>query len=154
SANTVPVPMMNITNGGSHSDADSVYQEFMIMRVAAANFTDAMHIGTDIFSHIKKALNVRNLSTADGSDGGFEANGAGGSENAVDSIKLAVENAGYVFGKDIMIALDCAASEFYVNGNYDYTKFEGATGKIRTSEEQANYLAELCQKYPIISIED
>ena len=92
--------------------------------------------------------------TAVGDEGGFAPNLAGGTEDALDSIKIAVEKAGYEFGKDIMIALDCAASEFYVNGNYDYTKFEGETGKIRTSEEQANYLAELCEKYPIISIED
>lgn len=153
-AKVLPVPMMNIINGGSHSDAPIAFQEFMIMPVSAANFTEAMQMGTEIFHHLKKVLHDRNLSTAVGDEGGFAPNLAGGTEDALDSIKLAVENAGYVFGKDIMIALDCAASEFYVNGNYDYTKFEGATGKIRTSEEQANYLAELCQKYPIISIED
>src|SRR5690554_4024780 len=154
SANTLPVPMMNIINGGSHSDAPIAFQEFMIMPVSANNFTEAMQMGTEIFHHLKKVLHDRNLSTAVGDEGGFAPNLAGGTEDALDSIKLAVENAGYVFGKDIMIALDCAASEFYVDGNYDYTKFEGATGKVRTSEEQANYLAELCQKYPIISIED
>jgi len=154
SANTLPVPMMNIINGGSHSDAPIAFQEFMIMPVSAKNFTEAMQMGTEIFHNLKKVLHDRNLSTAVGDEGGFAPNLPGGTEDALDSIKLAVENAGYVFGKDIMIALDCAASEFYVNGAYDYTKFEGETGKIRTSEEQANYLAELASKYPIISIED
>ena len=154
SANTLPVPMMNIINGGSHSDAPIAFQEFMIMPVKARNFTHAMQMGTEIFHNLKKVLHDRNLSTAVGDEGGFAPNLAGGTEDALDSIKLAVENAGYTFGDDIMIALDCAASEFYVDGKYDYTKFEGETGKIRTSEEQAAYLAELTQKYPIISIED
>ena len=154
SANTLPVPMMNIINGGSHSDAPIAFQEFMIMPVKAKNFTEAMQMGTEIFHHLKKVLHDRNLSTAVGDEGGFAPNLAGGTEDALDSIQLAVEHAGYEFGKDIMIALDCAASEFYVNGTYDYTKFEGEAGKIRTSEEQANYLAELCEKYPIVSIED
>ena len=154
SANTLPVPMMNIINGGSHSDAPIAFQEFMIMPVSAKNFTEAMQMGTEIFHNLKKVLHDRNLSTAVGDEGGFAPNLAGGTEDALDSIKLAVENAGYVFGKDIMIALDCAASEFYVNGKYDYTKFEGDKGVIRTSEEQADYLADLASKYPIISIED
>lgn len=154
SANTLPVPMMNIINGGSHSDAPIAFQEFMIMPVLAKTFSEAMQIGTEVFHHLKKVLHNRNLSTAVGDEGGFAPNLAGGTEDALDSIKQAVQNAGYEFGKDIMIALDCAASEFYVNGNYDYTKFEGTQGKVRTSEQQAEYLAELCQKYPIISIED
>ena len=154
SANTLPVPMMNIINGGSHSDAPIAFQEFMIMPVKAKNFTHAMQMGTEIFHNLKKVLHDRNLSTAVGDEGGFAPNLAGGTEDALDSIKLAVTNAGYTFGDDVMIALDCAASEFYVNGNYDYTKFEGATGKIRTSKEQAEYLAELAANYPIISIED
>ncbi|RRJ90856.1 phosphopyruvate hydratase [Paenimyroides tangerinum] len=154
SANTLPVPMMNIINGGSHSDAPIAFQEFMIMPVSAKNFTEAMQMGTEIFHNLKKVLHDRNLSTAVGDEGGFAPNLAGGTEDALDSIKLAVENAGYVFGKDIMIALDCAASEFYVNGKYDYTKFEGDKGVVRTSEEQADYLADLASKYPIISIED
>ena len=154
SANTLPVPMMNIINGGSHSDAPIAFQEFMIFPVKATDFTHAMQMGTEIFHHLKKVLHDRGLSTAVGDEGGFAPNLAGGTEDALDSIKKAVENAGYVFGDDIMIALDCAASEFYVNGKYDYTKFEGETGKIRTSEEQADYLAELAAKYPIISIED
>ena len=154
SANTLPVPMMNIINGGSHSDAPIAFQEFMIMPVKAKDFTHAMQMGTEIFHNLKKVLHDRNLSTAVGDEGGFAPNLAGGTEDALDSIKLAVTNAGYTFGDDVMIALDCAASEFYVNGKYDYTKFEGETGKIRTSEEQASYLAELTEKYPIISIED
>ncbi|CAM4378678.1 phosphopyruvate hydratase [Flavobacterium terrigena] len=154
SANTLPVPMMNIINGGSHSDAPIAFQEFMIMPVKATSFTHAMQMGTEIFHNLKKVLHDRNLSTAVGDEGGFAPNLAGGTEDALDSIKLAVTNAGYTFGDDIMIALDCAASEFYVDGKYDYSKFEGAGGKIRTSEEQADYLAELTAKYPIISIED
>src|SRR5690606_9204380 len=152
SANTLPVPMMNIINGGSHSDAPIAFQEFMIMPVSAANFTEAMRMGTEIFHHLKNVLHKRGLSTAVGDEGGFAPNLAGGTEDALDTIKVAVEKAGYVFGKDIMIALDCAASEFYVIGNYDYTRFEGSKGVIRTSEEQADYLAGLCQNYPIISI--
>jgi enolase len=154
SANTLPVPMMNIINGGSHSDAPIAFQEFMIMPVKAKTFTQAMQMGTEVFHNLKKVLHDRNLSTAVGDEGGFAPNLAGGTEDALDSIKTAVENAGYVFGSDIMIALDCASAEFYVNGKYDYSKFEGKTGKIRTSQEQAEYLAELTKKYPIISIED
>ena len=154
SANTLPVPMMNIINGGSHSDAPIAFQEFMIMPVKATSFTHAMQMGTEIFHNLKKVLHDRNLSTAVGDEGGFAPNLAGGTEDALDSIKLAVTNAGYTFGDDVMIALDCAASEFYVDGKYDYTKFEGAGGKIRTSEEQADYLADLAANYPIISIED
>lgn len=154
SANTLPVPMMNIINGGSHSDAPIAFQEFMIMPVSAKSFTQAMQMGTEVFHNLKKVLHDRNLSTAVGDEGGFAPNLAGGTEDALDSIKLAVEKAGYVFGTDIKIALDCAASEFYVDGKYDYTKFEGSTGKIRTSAEQADYLADLAAKYPIVSIED
>ncbi len=153
SANTLPVPMMNIINGGSHSDAPIAFQEFMIMPVKAITFTHAMQMGTEIFHHLKKVLHERGLSTAVGDEGGF-APTLKGTEDALDSIKQAVENAGYRFGDEIMIALDCAASEFYVDGKYDYTKFEGSQGKIRTSQEQADYLAELTSKYPIISIED
>ncbi|WP_426429528.1 phosphopyruvate hydratase [Winogradskyella sp. HB-48] len=154
SANTLPLPMMNIINGGSHSDAPIAFQEFMIMPVKAKNFTHAMQMGTEIFHNLKKVLHDRGLSTAVGDEGGFAPNLAGGTEDALDSIKLAVEKAGYRFGEDVKIALDCAAAEFYVDGKYDYTKFEGESGKIRTSAEQAEYLAELASKYPIISIED
>jgi enolase len=154
SGNTLPVPMMNIINGGSHSDAPIAFQEFMIMPVKATSFSHAMQMGTEIFHNLKKVLHDRGLSTAVGDEGGFAPNLAGGTEDALDTIKKAVENAGYKFGDEIMIALDCAASEFYKDGRYDYTKFEGPNGKIRTSEEQADYLAELASKYPIISIED
>jgi enolase len=154
SANTLPVPMMNIINGGSHSDAPIAFQEFMIIPVKAKNFTHAMKIGTEVFHNLKKVLHDRGLSTAVGDEGGFAPNLAGGTEDAIDTIQKAVEAAGYKFGEDVKLALDCAASEFYVNGNYDYTKFEGETGKIRTSKEQADYLTELATKYPIISIED
>jgi enolase len=154
SANTLPVPMMNIINGGSHSDAPIAFQEFMIMPVKATSFTHAMQMGTEIFHNLKKVLHDRGLSTAVGDEGGFAPNLAGGTEDALDTIKKAVENAGYKFGEEVKIALDCAASEFYKEGKYDYTKFEGETGKVRTSKEQADYLAELAAKYPIISIED
>lgn len=154
SAHTLPVPMMNIINGGSHSDAPIAFQEFMIMPVKAKNFTHAMQMGTEIFHHLKKVLHDRGLSTAVGDEGGFAPNLAGGTEDALDTIKKAVENAGYRFGDEVMIALDCASSEFYKDGKYDYSKFEGATGKVRTSKEQAEYLAELSKNYPIISIED
>uniref|UniRef100_UPI004048872E phosphopyruvate hydratase n=1 Tax=Polaribacter sp. TaxID=1920175 RepID=UPI004048872E len=153
SANTLPVPMMNIINGGSHSDAPIAFQEFMIMPVKAANFTQAMQMGSEIFHQLKKVLHDRNLSTAVGDEGGF-APTLDGTEDALDTIALAVKNAGYTLGDQIMIALDCAAAEFYVDGKYDYTKFEGAKGKVRTSVEQADYLAELAANYPIISIED
>ena len=153
SVNTLPVPMMNIINGGSHSDAPIAFQEFMVMPVKAENFTEAMQMGSEIFHNLKKVLHDRNLSTAVGDEGGF-APTLDGTEDALDTIALAVKNAGYSFGDEIMIALDCAAAEFYVDGNYDYKKFEGDSGKIRSSKEQADYLAELVAKYPIISIED
>ena len=153
SANTLPVPMMNIINGGSHSDAPIAFQEFMIMPVKAKNFTEAMKMGSEIFHNLKKVLHDRNLSTAVGDEGGF-APTLEGTEDALDTIALAVKNAGYSFGDEIKIALDCAAAEFYVDGKYNYSKFEGETGKVRTSQEQADYLAELAANYPIISIED
>ena len=153
SANTLPVPMMNIINGGSHSDAPIAFQEFMVMPVKAQNFTEAMQVGSEIFHHLKKVLHDRNLSTAVGDEGGF-APTLDGTEDAIETIALATKNAGYKFGEEVMIALDCASAEFYVDGKYDYTKFEGDKGAVRTSEEQAAYLAELCEKYPIISIED
>ena len=153
SANTLPVPMMNIINGGSHSDAPIAFQEFMIMPVKAKNFSHALQMGTEIFHNLKKVLHDRGLSTAVGDEGGF-APTLDGTEDALETILLAIEKAGYKGGDDVMIALDCAAAEFYVNGKYDYTKFEGDKGKIRTSQEQAEYLTELANKYPIISIED
>ena len=154
SANTLPVPMMNIINGGSHSDAPIAFQEFMIMPVKANSFTHALQMGTEIFHHLKNVLHERGLSTAVGDEGGFAPNLEGGTEDALETIAKAVTQAGYKLGDDIMIALDCAAAEFFEDGKYVYTKFEGDTGKIRTSKEQADYLAELSQKYPIISIED
>ena len=153
SANTLPVPMMNIINGGSHSDAPIAFQEFMVMPVKAKNFSHAMQMGTEIFHHLKKVLHDRGLSTAVGDEGGF-APTLKGTEDALDTIGEAVKNAGYALGDDVMIALDCAAAEFYVDGKYDYTKFEGDKGAVRTSAEQAQYLADLSAKYPIISIED
>ena len=153
SANTLPVPMMNIINGGSHSDAPIAFQEFMVMPVKATSFSQAMRMGSEIFHNLKKVLHDRGLSTAVGDEGGF-APTLDGTEDALDTIKKAVENAGYSFGDQIMVALDCAAAEFFVNGKYDYKKFEGDTGIIRTSKEQADYLAHLAENYPIISIED
>ncbi|MDT0650489.1 phosphopyruvate hydratase [Autumnicola edwardsiae] len=153
SANTLPVPMMNIINGGSHSDAPIAFQEFMVMPVKAKDFSHALKMGTEIFHNLKKVLHDRGLSTAVGDEGGF-APTLDGTEDALDTILKAIENAGYKGGDDVMIALDCAAAEFYENGKYDYKKFEGDSGKIRSSQEQADYLAELSSKYPIISIED
>ena len=153
SANTLPVPMMNIINGGSHSDAPIAFQEFMVMPVKAKNFSEALKMGTEIFHNLKKVLHDRGLSTAVGDEGGF-APTLDGTEDALDTILQSIKNAGYKPGEEVMIALDCAAAEFYVNGKYDYTKFEGENGKVRTSEEQADYLASLAEKYPIISIED
>lgn len=153
SAKTLPVPMMNIINGGSHSDAPIAFQEFMIMPVKAKSFSEAMKMGSEIFHHLKKVLKERNLSSAVGDEGGF-APVLNGTEDALNMIKESVDNAGYSFGEEIMLALDCAAAEFYLDGKYDYRKFEGENGQIRTREEQAEYLAELTEKYPIISIED
>ncbi len=154
SANTLPVPMMNIINGGSHSDAPIAFQEFMVMPVKAKDFSHSMQMGTEIFHNLKKVLHDRGLSTAVGDEGGFAPTLEGGTEDALDTIAKAVDKAGYKLGDDVMIALDCAAAEFYIDGKYDYTKFEGDKGKVRSSEEQAQYLADLCAKYPIISIED
>jgi len=153
SAHTLPVPMMNIINGGSHSDAPIAFQEFMVMPIGAESFTHAMQMGSEIFHHLKKVLHSRGLSTAVGDEGGF-APTLDGTEDALDTILKAIENAGYKPDSEVKIALDCAAAEFYENGVYDYTKFEGDKGVKRTSEEQAQYLAELSAKYPIISIED
>ena len=153
SAKTLPVPMMNIINGGSHSDAPIAFQEFMVMPVGASSFTQAMQMGSEIFHHLKKVLHDRNLSTAVGDEGGF-APTLDGTEDALDTILKAIQNAGYKPEEEVMIALDCAAAEFYQNGVYDYTLFEGEKGVKRNSEEQASYLAELSEKYPIVSIED
>nr|MBP9600784.1 phosphopyruvate hydratase [Lutibacter sp.] len=153
SGNTLPVPMMNIINGGSHSDAPIAFQEFMIMPIMAKDFSHALKMGTEIFHNLKKLIHDRGLSTAVGDEGGF-APTFDSTEDAIETVLKAIENAGYKPGVEVKLALDCAAAEFYVNGKYDYTKFEGDKGVIRTSEEQADYLAELSAKYPIISIED
>lgn len=150
----LPVPMMNIINGGSHSDAPIAFQEFMIRPVGANSFKEGLRMGAEVFHALKKVLHDKGLSTAVGDEGGFAPNLAGGTEEALESILTAVKNAGYEPGKDVKIGLDCAASEFYKDGIYDYSKFEGATGKKRNSAEQADYLAELISKYPIDSIED
>src|ERR1700712_4002362 len=152
-ANILPIPMMNIVNGGSHSDAPIAFQEFMIMPVGASSFSEALRWGTEVFHNLKKILHDRGLSTAVGDEGGF-APTFDSTEDGVETILKAIEKAGYTPGKDICLAFDCAASEFYVNGKYDYTKFEGEKGAIRTSAQQADYLAELAAKYPVISIED
>jgi len=152
-ANTLPVPMMNVINGGSHSDAPIAFQEFMIMPVKAESFSHALRKGTEIFHNLKSILKSRNLSTAVGDEGGF-APTFNGTEDALDTLLQAIEKAGYKPGDDVMLALDCASSEFYKNGRYDYRKFEGDKGADRSREEQVSYLAELCSKYPIISIED
>ncbi len=151
---TLPVPMMNIINGGSHSDAPIAFQEFMIRPVGAPSFKEGLRCGAEVFHALKKVLHDRNLSTAVGDEGGFAPSLAGGTEDALDTIIKAIELAGYKAGKDVMIGLDCASSEFYKDGIYDYSKFEGANGKKRTSAEQAAYLEELVAKYPIDSIED
>jgi len=153
SANILPVPMMNIINGGSHSDAPIAFQEFMIMPVEAESFTHAMKMGSEIFHHLKKILHSRNLSTAVGDEGGF-APALDSTEDALDTIIKAIESAGYRPRAEVMIALDCASSEFYENGIYDYTTFEGRSGNKFSSKEQAEYLSNLVEKYPIISIED
>ena len=152
-AKVLPVPMMNIINGGSHSDAPIAFQEFMIRPVGAETFSKAVQMGAEVFHSLKKVLHDRGLSTAVGDEGGF-APTFEGTEDALDTVTLAVEKAGYKVGEDIAYALDCAASEFFENGVYDYAKFEGEGGAQRGSDEQAAYLAELCAKYPIDSIED
>ena len=149
----LPVPMMNIINGGSHSDAPIAFQEFMIRPVGAASFREGLRMGAEVFHALKKVLHDRGLSTAVGDEGGF-APALNGTEDALESILAAIQKAGYVPGKDVMIGMDCASSEFYKDGIYDYTIFEGEKGKKRTSEEQIAYLEELIGKYPIDSIED
>lgn len=152
-AKVLPVPMMNVINGGSHSDAPIAFQEFMIRPVGAPTFSEAIRMGAECFHSLKKVLHDRGLSTAVGDEGGF-APTFDGTEDALDTLSKAVEAAGYTVGKDITFALDCASSEFFENGVYDYSKFEGEGGQKLNSEEQAAFLAELCAKYPIDSIED
>lgn len=149
----MPVPMMNIINGGSHSDAPIAFQEFMIRPVGAPSFREGLRMGAEVFHALKKVLHDRGLSTAVGDEGGF-APVLNGTEDALESILSAIQLAGYVPGKDVMIGMDCASSEFYKDGVYDYTIFEGTSGQKRTSDEQVAYLEELINKYPIDSIED
>jgi enolase len=153
-AYTLPLPMMNIINGGSHSDAPIAFQEFMIRPVGARTFTDALRMGAEVFHNLKKIIHDKGLSTAVGDEGGFAPNFSGGTEEALESILQAVEAAGYRPKDDITIALDCASSEFFEDGKYNYAKFEGEGGAVRSKEEQVEYLAELSSKYPIDSIED
>jgi enolase len=150
---TIPVPMMNIVNGGSHSDAPIAFQEFMIRPVGAPNFREGLRMGAEVFHSLKKVLKERGLSTAVGDEGGFAPN-FDGTEDALETILKAIEAAGYKPGSDVKIALDCAASEFYKDGMYNYAKFEGPKGARRTSKEQVDYLEQLVAKYPIDSIED
>jgi enolase len=153
-AYVLPVPMMNIINGGSHSDAPIAFQEFMIRPVGACCFREGLRMGAEVFHALKKIFHDRGLSTAVGDEGGF-APTLEGTEDALNSILKAIEAAGYVPGKDVTIALDCASSEFYnKKDTYDYSKFEGPNGAKRSSAQQAEYLAELVSKYPIDSIED
>ena len=152
-AKVLPVPMMNIINGGSHSDAPIAFQEFMIRPVGAESFREALRMGAEVFHSLKKVLHDRGLSIAVGDEGGF-APALKGTEDALESIIKAIEAAGYKAGEDVMIGLDCASSEFYKDGVYDYSKFEGATGAKRSSAEQVAYLEELISRYPIDSIED
>jgi enolase len=154
----LPVPMMNIINGGSHSDAPIAFQEFMIRPVGASTFREGLRMGSEVFHSLKKVLKDRGLSTAVGDEGGF-APALNGTEDALESIIKAITEAGYKPGRksqggQVSIALDCAASEFYENGKYNYAKFEGSKGAVRTSQEQVEYLAELISKYPIDTIED
>lgn len=149
----MPVPMMNIINGGSHSDAPIAFQEFMIRPVGASSFREGLRMGAEVFHALKKVLHDRGLSTAVGDEGGF-APALNGTEDALDSILEAIKQAGYQAGKDVKIGMDCASSEFYKEGIYDYSIFEGEKGKKRTSAQQVDYLEELISKYPIDSIED
>ncbi len=152
-SNVLPVPMMNIINGGSHSDSPIAFQEFMIRPVGATSFKEGLRIGAEVFHSLKKVLKARGLSTAVGDEGGF-APSLAGTEDALELILSAVEKAGYVPGKDVTLALDCAASEFYRDGIYDYTLFEGVHGRKYDSDEQISYLKHLIENYPIDSIED
>tara|TARA_B100000003_G_scaffold207934_1_gene226756 strand:- start:976 stop:2247 length:1272 start_codon:yes stop_codon:yes gene_type:complete len=153
-ANLLPVPMMNIINGGSHSDAPIAFQEFMIRPVGANSFSEALRYGAEIFHTLKSIIKSKNLSTAVGDEGGFAPNFTGGTEEAIDTILYSIDKAGFSAGKDITLAMDCAASEFYKDGEYNYKIFEGDNGQVRSSQEQVAYLKSLVDQYPIDSIED
>lgn len=146
---SMPLPMMNIINGGEHADNNVDIQEFMVQPVAAPTFAEALRAGAEIFHSLKKVLSEQGLNTAVGDEGGFAPDLASNAD-ALAAIKMAVANAGYELGKDITLALDCAATEFYVDGKYDMK----GEGKVFTSEQFSDYLAELCAQYPIASIED
>jgi len=150
---TLPVPMMNIINGGSHSDAPIAFQEFMIRPVGAPNFREGLRMGAEVFHALKKVLKGRGLSTAVGDEGGFAPN-LEGPEDALDTIVKAITAAGFKPGVDLTIALDSAASEFYENGMYNYAKFQGPKGLRKTSQEQVEYFEKLVGMFPIDSIED
>lgn len=152
-AHIMPIPMMNIINGGRHSDAPIAFQEFMIRPIGASSFKDALRMGAEIFHALKRLLKDKGLSTSVGDEGGFAPN-LKGPEDALNYIIDAIKNAGYIPNKDVTIAIDCAASEFYHNGIYDYTIFEGKKGKRRFTLEQVDYLEWLINNYPIDSIED
>jgi len=152
-SNVLPVPLMNIINGGSHSDSPISFQEFMIVPIGASTFSHALQIGNEVFHNLKLILKSRGLSTAVGDEGGF-APDLEGTEDAINTIIKAVEKAGYKIKEDVMIALDCASSEFFKDGYYDYSIFESGNNTKLTSQEQVNFLVDLCEKYPIISIED
>jgi enolase len=153
-ARILPIPMMNIINGGSHSDAPIAFQEFMIRPKGATSFAEGLRMGSEVFHSLKKVLKDRGLSTAVGDEGGF-APALNGTEDALESIIKAIDAAGYKPGTDVTIAIDCAASEFYEDGQYNYAKFEGEKGKKLTPAQQVDYLVSLVEKYPIIdSVED
>lgn len=152
-SNVLPVPMMNIMNGGSHSDSPVAFQEFMIRPVGAESFSEGLRIGAEVFHTLKKILKEKGLSTAVGDEGGF-APELSGVDEALSLIVKSIEKAGYLPGQDVTIALDCASSEFYLDGYYDYTKFEGKDAMVLNRESQIEYLKELVRKYPIDSIED
>jgi enolase len=150
---TLPIPMMNIINGGSHSDAPIAFQEFMIRPIGAPSFKEGLRMGAEVFHALKKVLKERGLSTAVGDEGGFAPN-LNGTEDALETIIKAIRAAGYKPGTDVTIALDPAASEFYKDGIYNYSKFEGPKGARKTSKEQVDFFEQLISKYPIDSIED
>jgi len=150
----MPVPMMNIINGGSHSDAPIAFQEFMIRPVGAHSFSEALRYGVEVFHTLKSILKSKGLSTAVGDEGGFAPNFSGGTEEAIETVLQSIEKAGFKIGNDLTLAMDCAASEFYKDGLYNYKIFEGGKGQVRTSHQQVSYLRQLVDKYPIDSIED
>lgn len=152
-SNVLPIPMMNILNGGAHSDAPVAFQEFMIRPIGATSFAEGLRIGAEVFHSLKTVLRHHHLNTSVGDEGGF-APYVSSKENALDLIMSAIERAGYVPGHDVTLALDCAASEFFIDGKYDYTRFEGDGAKVLTPEEQVSYLVRLVKDFPIDSIED